>query len=52
MNDINKNTALSKSSKNILTKIIEDQKAIAAYFRGELSISDLKAKGIKFVRPV
>ncbi len=45
-------TATSETAKNTLRKILEDQKIIAAYFKGEISISEVKAKGIRFVTPV
>jgi len=37
------------SSNSLIGKAIETKKSIEAYFRGEITLSDLNAMGIEFV---
>lgn len=38
--------------RQILEKIIDDKKSLNQYFMGEISINELNARGIKFVKPI
>lgn len=37
---------------NIIQRIMDDKKAITQFFRGEISINEIDARGIKFVKPI
>ncbi|MHA4741937.1 hypothetical protein [Dyadobacter sp. MSC1_007] len=36
----------------IIQKMKDDKKAIKQFFRGEISIQEIDARGIKFVKPI
>lgn len=47
------NTEGAKEEKvNIIQKVKDDKIAIARFLRGEISIHDIDARGIKFVKPI
>ena len=35
-----------------ISKMITDKEAVKAYMKGEISIQDLKDKGVKFAKPL
>jgi hypothetical protein len=42
--------AVHKPKNSMAQKMLEDNRLVAAYIRGEASIEDVKAKGIKFAK--
>lgn len=40
------------AQKALYHKLIENQHAVEAYFRGEYTLQQLHAKGIKFFKPI
>jgi len=37
---------------NIIQKVMDDKKAVNQFFRGEISIDEIDARGIRFVKPI
>lgn len=49
MADVTKNSKKSEIY-SIFRKILDDKEIIATYIRGEITLEELHAKGIKFVK--
>ena len=43
---------VQEAQRTLYRKLVEDQRAVRQYFRGECTLEQLHARGIRFVKPI